>query len=150
MTDEVVVYRPYEIVSLRISRSADDEVTASPSSSTWEGYRCDKFVLDGRDCILVRPHVALQSKPWIWRTEFFGEFHTLDLALLKAGFHVAYIDMRNMYGAPTALRIMDEYYAHLTGPSALAPVRAGGIQPGRAVCAQLGGAQSAIGGVPVS
>jgi pimeloyl-ACP methyl ester carboxylesterase len=58
--------------------------------------------------------VPMQAQPWIWRTEFFGEFATLDLALLKAGFHLAYIDMRNMYGAPAAMRIMDEYYAHLT------------------------------------
>jgi pimeloyl-ACP methyl ester carboxylesterase len=120
VTDKVV-YRPYEIVSLRISRSAHHAVSASPSSSTWEGYRCDKFVLGGRDCILVRPDVPMQSKPWIWRTEFFGEFHALDLALLEAGFHVAYIDMRNMYGAPAAMRTMDEYYAHLTGTFGLSP-----------------------------
>ncbi|HWX27828.1 MAG TPA: glycoside hydrolase family 38 C-terminal domain-containing protein [Steroidobacteraceae bacterium] len=115
VTDEGIAYRPYEIVSLRIRRSTPQAVSAGPSSSMWEGYRCDKFVLDGRDCILVRPDVPMQSQPWIWRTEFFGEFPALDLALLKAGFHVAYIDMRNMYGAPAAMRIMDEYYAHLTG-----------------------------------
>jgi pimeloyl-ACP methyl ester carboxylesterase len=84
------------------------------TSSTWEGYRCEKFVSGRRDCILVRPDVAMGSNPWIWRTEFFGEFHTLDLALLKAGFHLAYIDVQDMYGAPIAMRHMDSFYAQLT------------------------------------
>jgi alpha-mannosidase len=121
LTEEGVAYRPYEIVSLRISRSTRQAVAAAPSSSMWEGYRCDKFALDGRDCILVRPDAPMPSTPWIWRTEFFGEFPALDLALLKAGFHVAYIDMQNMYGAPAAMRAMDGYHAHLTATFGLSP-----------------------------
>jgi pimeloyl-ACP methyl ester carboxylesterase len=120
-THERVAYRPYEIVSLRISRSNHESVPVTPLSSTWEGYRCEKFVLDGRDGILVEPQVPMQSRPWIWRTEFFGEFPALDLALLKAGFHVAYIDIQNMYGAPVAMRHMDKFHAHLTEAFKLSP-----------------------------
>jgi len=66
----------------------------------WEGYRSERFVLEGRDCILVQPDIPMRSSAWIWRTEFFGAFPALDLALLEAGFRVAYIDVQNMYGAP--------------------------------------------------
>jgi alpha-mannosidase len=114
-TCDSIVYRPYEIVSLRISRAA-----AVDLSTTWEGYRCEKFELDGRTCILVRPDSPLHFNPWIWRTEFFGAFPALDLALLKAGFHVAYIDVQDMYGAPIAMRHMDRFCAHLTDNYALA------------------------------
>jgi pimeloyl-ACP methyl ester carboxylesterase len=55
--------------------------------------------------------VALTGRPWIWRTEFFGAFPALDLALLNAGYHVAYIDLQNMYGAPNAMQCMDEFHA---------------------------------------
>ena len=79
----------------------------------WEGYRCKQFVSDGRDCVLVRPDSPMRFNPWIWRTEFFGAFHALDLALVKAGFHVAYIDVQNMYGAPIAMRYMDEFYSQM-------------------------------------
>jgi pimeloyl-ACP methyl ester carboxylesterase len=85
------------------------------SSSTWEGHACEKFAVNGRRCVLVRPGAPLEDKPWIWRTEFFGEFPALDVALLKAGFHLAYIDVQNMYGSPTAMGHMDNFYAELTG-----------------------------------
>ncbi len=114
-------YRPYEIVSLKISRSSRSTVSVSPLASTWEGYRCERFVLEGRDCILVQPDTPLRSNPWIWRTEFFGAFPALDLALLKAGFRVAYIDMQNMYGAPIAMRHMDGFYAQVVNAFGLSP-----------------------------
>jgi pimeloyl-ACP methyl ester carboxylesterase len=86
----------------------------TPSGSIWDGYQCATFVVDGRDCVLVHPATPMQGNPWIWRTEFFGAFAALDLALLKAGFRVAYIDVQNMYGAPSAMRYMDRFYAHVT------------------------------------
>jgi alpha-mannosidase len=113
-TSDSVAYRPYEIVSLQISRAASDD-----QSATWEGYRCQKFEVDGRACVLVRPDSPLHSNPWIWRTEFFGAFPALDLALLKVGCHVAYIDVQDMYGAPIAMRHMDRFYAHLIDNHAL-------------------------------
>ena len=82
-------------------------------SATWEGYRGQKFELDGRACVLVRPDSPLHSNPWIWRTEFFGAFPTLDLALLKGRILRSVIDVQNMYGAPIAMRHMDRFYAHL-------------------------------------
>src|SRR5216684_9231118 len=89
--------------------------------ATWEGYRSERFVLEGRDCILVQPDIPMRSSPWIWRTEFFGAFPALDLALLKAGFRVAYIDVQNMYGAPIAMRYMDRFYARMVETFGLLP-----------------------------
>src|SRR6266404_5257778 len=89
--------------------------------ATWEGYRSERFVLEGRDCILVQPDIPMPSNPWIWRTEFFGAFPALDLALLKAGFRVAYIDVQNMYGAPIAMRYMDRFYARMVETFGLLP-----------------------------
>jgi len=86
----------------------------TPSGSIWDGYQRATFVVDGRDCVLVHPATPMQGNPWIWRSEFFGTFPMLDLALLEAGFRVAYIDVQNMYGAPAAMRHMDRFYAHLT------------------------------------
>jgi len=62
--------------------------------------------------MLVQPDMPMRSNPWIWRTEFFGAFAALDLALVKAGFRLAYIDVQNMYGAPIAMRYMDGFYSH--------------------------------------
>lgn len=82
-------------------------------SSTWEGFERLDFVVDGRNCLLVLPKTAADGKPWIWRTEFFGHEPQADVALLAKGFHVAYMDVQNMYGAPVALDHMDKFHSHL-------------------------------------
>jgi len=81
--------------------------------SQWSGYDHLDFTVDGRAALLVRPKQAAEGRPWIWRTEFFGHEPQGDIALLAKGYHVAYIDVRDMYGAPVALGHMDAFYDHL-------------------------------------
>jgi pimeloyl-ACP methyl ester carboxylesterase len=80
----------------------------------WNGYPRLDFTLDARHCILVLPKMAANGRPWIWRTEFFGHEPQVDVALLGHGFHLAYIDVQDMYGAPVALDHMDKFHTHLT------------------------------------
>lgn len=80
----------------------------------WYGYDRATFQVDGRDCTLVAPHTPAPGNPWVWRTEFFGHEPQADVALLERGFHVAWIDISNMYGAPIAMGHMDALYEHLT------------------------------------
>lgn len=89
--------------------------------SVWEGYQREDFVVDGRSCLLVAPKSPAMGRPWIWRTEFFGHEPQADLALLAQGFHVAYMDVQNMYGAPVALDHMDKFYDQLVKERHLAP-----------------------------
>ncbi|MDD4871713.1 MAG: GDSL-type esterase/lipase family protein [Kiritimatiellae bacterium] len=94
-----------------ILMSADEVVV---KRSEWNGYERQDFVVDGRKCLLVIPKTPAQGKPWAWRTEFFGHEPQGDIALLGKGFHIAYMDVQNMYGAPVALDHMDKFYAYLT------------------------------------
>jgi pimeloyl-ACP methyl ester carboxylesterase len=94
---------------------ADDKV------SSWNGYERRDFALAGRACLLVLPKEAAPGKPWIWRTEFFGHEPQADLSLLSKGFHVAYMDVQNLYGAPVALDLMDKYYEQVCGERGLSP-----------------------------
>jgi pimeloyl-ACP methyl ester carboxylesterase len=81
--------------------------------SEWQGFVSREFVANKRYCRLVFPKTSLPGNPWIWRTEFFGAFPVVDIVLLRAGYHVAYVDARNLYGAPRAVAIMDAFYAHM-------------------------------------
>jgi pimeloyl-ACP methyl ester carboxylesterase/lysophospholipase L1-like esterase len=83
-------------------------------TSVWNDHERLDFDHEGRPALLVLPKSAAPGKPWIWRTEFFGHEPQADIALLKKGFHVAYLDMQNLYGAPVALEAMDRFHAHLT------------------------------------
>ena len=91
-----------------------DQITREVKRSVWESFDRLDFDVDGRACLLVLPKTAAPGRPWIWRTEFFGHEPQADLALLAKGFHVAYLDVQNLYGAPIALDAMDQFYARLT------------------------------------
>ena len=90
------------------------------TESDWNGFRRIDFTVAGRPCLLVLPKTSAAGKPWIWRTEFFGHEPQGDLALLALGWHVAYMDAKDMYGAPRAIALFDEFYAHLVARHALA------------------------------
>lgn len=95
--------------------AAAERQSAPVRHFTWQGFERLDFTVDGRSCLLVVPKTAAPGKPWIWRTEFFGHEPQADIALLGKGWHVAYIDVQNMYGGPVALDHMDRFHAHLTG-----------------------------------
>lgn len=94
---------------------------AEPTVSVWEGYQRLDFEVDGRPSLLIVPKTPAKGNPWIWRTEFFGHEPQGDLALLAKGYHVAYMDLQNMYGAPVALEHMDNFYDFLVMEYRLSP-----------------------------
>lgn len=67
------------------------------------------------DCVLVRPERSADGQPWVWRMRFFGHQPALDLELLARGYHLAYVDIANLYGAPPAVRRMKRFYAFCVG-----------------------------------
>jgi len=88
--------------------------------SAWNGFARVDFEVAGRSCWVVVPKVAAPGRPWIWRTEFFGHEPQADLELLSRGWHVAYLDAKNMYGAPKAIALMGQFYTHMTKERRLA------------------------------
>lgn len=94
---------------------------AAGKISVWQGFERHDFTVAGKGAILVCPAKAAAGRPWIWRTEFFGHEPQADVALLKLGWHVAYVDVQNLYGAPKALDQMDAFYHRMVQGRALAP-----------------------------
>jgi pimeloyl-ACP methyl ester carboxylesterase len=88
--------------------------------SQWQGFQRLDFTLQGRPCILVLPETAAPGKPWIWRTEFFDHEPQVDLELIRRGWHLAYMDAKNMYGGPKAISLFGQFYAHLVVNAGLA------------------------------
>lgn len=88
--------------------------------SSFHSFDRYDFIYDGRSCIVVTPKVVAEGKPWIWRARFFGHEPQTDIALLERGFHLVYIDVAGLYGAPRAVAIWDRFHAYLTGTHGLA------------------------------
>jgi pimeloyl-ACP methyl ester carboxylesterase len=80
----------------------------------WHGYDRFDFAVGGRHCIVVRPEHVAPGTPWVWRATFFEERPEVELALLARGFHVAYMEVTDLCGSPTAVALWDEFYRYLT------------------------------------
>ena len=98
-----------------------DAAGAAEKLSPWHGFTRLDFVVAGRPCLVVAPKAAAPGRPWIWRTEFFGHEPQTDLALLERGWHVAYMDAKNLYGAPKAMALFGQFYAHMVAIHELSP-----------------------------
>ncbi len=87
----------------------------------FHGYKMYSFTFQGRTCRVVTPREPAAGYPWIWRAHFFGHRPEVDLALLSEGFHVAYIDVSDLYGNDQAVKIWDDFYQYLTSEYQFAP-----------------------------
>ena len=94
--------------------SASAETPRFPGRvSDWKGYKRFDFKLFGRACRVVVPKKEAPGRPWIWRARFFGHEPQVDLALLARGWHLVYIDVAGLYGAPVAVKLWDRFYLWL-------------------------------------
>lgn len=113
----VIVFLLSTVLSVDVSAlaaaSASVPAGAGVREAQFGGYKKHDFSVNGRDALLVFPEKALPGKPWYWRTEFFGHEPQVDLELLRRGFHVGYVNVQNMYGAPAAMEHMDAFYGHV-------------------------------------
>lgn len=87
------------------------DVAATPA--TWNGFARQDFEVAGHACLLISPATPAKGNPWIWRTEFFGVEPQTEIALLKAGWHVAFMNARDLYGAPPAMRLFEAFHREL-------------------------------------
>jgi pimeloyl-ACP methyl ester carboxylesterase len=81
----------------------------------WHGFTRHNFTCDGCKAWVVEPKEAKPGKPWSWCFIFPDAFTDRCAApkLLAAGFHHVHIDVGNTFGAPSALKHMDAFYAEL-------------------------------------
>ena len=86
----------------------------APKTSDWNGFEKLDFTVADHAGLVVKPKGAATGQPWIWRTEFFGHEPQGDLALLAAGWHVAYFKVSDMYGAPASIQLMEQFHQHVT------------------------------------
>ncbi len=77
----------------------------------WEGFARHDFKVDGTDATVVVPDKPQPSRPWVWRGEFFGAFADADIALVKAGWHLAYLKTPDLFGSPKAITKWETFHA---------------------------------------
>src|SRR4051794_32756940 len=81
--------------------------------SPWNGFAKYEFMIDGLKAIAVVPARPLPGRPWLWRGEFFGAFAEADVALVKEGWHLIYLNVPDLFGSPKAIAKWEKLYAVL-------------------------------------
>ncbi len=112
---EQLAHHYHELLAQPTGTRADFSGT-SRSKAVWNGFERHDFQLSETKAkaILVIPHTAAKGEPWIWRTRFWGHQPALDLALLDRGYHLAYVDVGNLYGCEAAMKRGEELHQYLT------------------------------------
>lgn len=75
----------------------------------WEGYELETGIYKGYEYGIVFPEKEVPGHPYVWRTEFFGAFPSVDLAMLKEGYAIVYYRISDMYGSPKAVELMEAF-----------------------------------------
>lgn len=105
--------------------NAPDAVNKLPyaidETFNFHGYKGYKFKAVGAQCVIVEPKFAAKGNPWVWRARFWGHEPQTDIALLENGFHLAYCDVADLYGAPGAVERWNRFYKLVARPIGLNP-----------------------------
>lgn len=96
------------------ARAADEAPPFPGQKTTWHGYDRYDFEVDGKPALVVLPREAALGKPWVWHGEFFGHRPAPDIALLGRGFHIVYLKIPDLFGAPQAVDHWNAFYKELT------------------------------------
>jgi lysophospholipase L1-like esterase len=87
----------------------------------WNGYEKRDFTVGGHQGYVVLPRNPHPSNAWLWRARF-PEYHPAPaIALLSKGFHLAYLDLPNIFGNPEAVTAWDRFYDYVTTTFGLSP-----------------------------
>ena len=92
--------RLYELVKLASEKPSPvfEKMKGQKVMSSFYGYTCADFTFKNRNCKIVSPKTVTDGQPWVWRARFWGHEPQTDIALLERGFHIAYMDVAEMYG----------------------------------------------------
>lgn len=82
---------------------------------SFHGYAAADFTWEGLQGKIVAPYREATGRPWVLRARFWGHEPQTDIALLEAGFHIAYCDVADLYGAPEAVARWDRFYQWMVG-----------------------------------
>ncbi len=94
---------------------------APAAPALWNGYEKREFTVGGHGGYVVVPRNVHPSNAWLWRARF-PEYHPEPaIALLSKGFHLAYLDLPNIFGNPEAVAAWDGFYDYVTKTFGLSP-----------------------------
>jgi len=90
-------------------------------STTWHGFQKINFTIDSTSAYIVKPSTPLPGNPWLWRA-YSPEFHVaIDSILVTRGFHLAFLNYKDLFGQPALMQLWDKFYTYLVNEKQFSP-----------------------------
>ena len=105
------IYRYFSVESSAKSDIIENFPLKPTKEFNFHGYKGYQYDNNGVNYYIVEPYHTAKGNPWVWRARFWGHEPQLDIELLEQGFHLAYCDVADLFGSPTATKRWDEFYA---------------------------------------
>jgi pimeloyl-ACP methyl ester carboxylesterase len=116
------VLAPFFLTALSTPSSTAADPKAFPDTPTkWNGFARHDFKVDGTEAIVVVPEKPLPGRPWVWRGESFDAFTDADVALVKAGWHLAYLKVPDLFGSAKAVTRWERFHGTMVSEYSLHP-----------------------------
>ncbi|HEX2976634.1 MAG TPA: SGNH/GDSL hydrolase family protein [Bacteroidales bacterium] len=88
-------------------------LSAFSQDTTYYGFRCHNFRFEDYDARIVFPVRPEPEMHWIWRARFWGHEPQTEIALLRKGFHLVFIDAPDLCGNREAVQLWNRFYDFL-------------------------------------
>jgi len=93
----------------------DSSVTFEGTKQDWRGYDRYAFWVKDGFCWVTAPKTLRPGRPWVWRLRYPQVSTDTDKRLLDKGYHVVWMSLPYLLGAPAEMKSMDAFYETLTG-----------------------------------
>lgn len=100
----------FAVTTLATAVTAAEPKPFPGTPTKWQGFAKHDFKVGDLDATVVVPDKPLPGRPWVWRGEFFGAFADCDVALVKAGWHLAYLKVPDLFGSPKAVKKWEAFH----------------------------------------
>lgn len=112
--DQAIAQRLYQQLLLKTStEDIFNKINVPKTISSYHGYVCADFKINGFDCKVVKPYIATSGKPWLWRARFWGNEPQNEIAMLERGYYLVYCDVAELYGNKKCINAWDNFYNFL-------------------------------------
>ena len=112
--DQAIAQRLYQQLLLKTNtEDIFSKINLPKTISSYHGYDCADFKLNGFDCKVVKPYAATKGNPWLWRARFWGNQPQNEIAMLERGYYLVYCDVAELYGNKKCIEAWDNFYNFL-------------------------------------
>ena len=86
----------------------------APQAQKYHAFDRYEYDFEGHTAIVCLPQQDTdETKPFIWRTEFFGVFDQADEEMLRRGYILVHYRIPDLLGCDEAVQKMGRFFAHL-------------------------------------